>query len=663
MDMTSQGTGVSRRRFVRTTARVALAAGGAPVRAQQRQRAADRLSSTSATLEKISANLFRVQDTCNVYLIRDGARALLIDFGAGKILDYLPQLGVTQVDCILHTHFHRDQCQGDHLAVGRGIPIAVPAYEHHLFTDVENFWRNRRVFHEGYATRNDYNSLTASIPFASKLQDYQKFSWRGRDLFILPTPGHTLGSVTILAEVDGKRVAFSGDLMHSPGKVLTLHDLQFHYGEYDGVDFTAFSLAALQEQRPELLCPSHGAPLANPGTAIRETTAQLAEYYRLATGLLSGTSRNPTVDNAPFAVSPHLVSSSGTSSRFYTIISNSGKAFLVDYGFPSGDFSRAFVQATAVNDRCRFVEHNINALKSRFGVKTIDVAMATHTNDDHDCGFPYLKRHYGTKVWCLESMVEILQNPWGERSGSLLAESIQVDRSFRHGETFRWEEFEFTITHNPGHCEHQMALFVTIDGQRIGFTGDNYLSPTKPGGAMRIRPVFLDQTYSNSYQKAIRTLSEQRPDLIAPGHGNPFPLTEQMLLATITGIDQQAEFYKKLIADPDCDFGMDASWVRIYPYQIVIAAGGSVSAEIRVRNYRPTPMRMGVAFVLPAGWRTEPELLHFEAPARGTASRQFRLFAARGGVKSAPRLAIAADVTADGKHLGQIAEAVVNIES
>jgi len=200
----------------------------------------------------------------------------------------------------------------------------------------------------------------------------------------------------------------------------------------------------------------------------------------------------------------------------------------------------------------------------------------------------------------------------------------------------------------------------------VAFTGDNFTitsgNPT-PDGSLRIRPVVLNQFVSDSYQKAIRTLIKHRPDLIAPGHGRPIPATEQMLLATQSRIDKRAAFYRKLIADPDCDFGLDATWVKIYPYQMVIAAGDSAPAQVRVHNYRATPMRMEVVLVLPSGWRTEPEVLRFEAPPKGTVSCPFRLYTARGGAVLTPRLAITAEVTADGKHLGQIAEAVVNLSA
>ena len=96
-------------------------------------------------ITKLSDNLFLFCDTCNVYVIRDGDRGLLIDSGSGNILDNLDQLGISQIDWVLHTHHHRDQCWGDHRLVERGAKIAAPEFEHYLFTEAERFWQNRRI--------------------------------------------------------------------------------------------------------------------------------------------------------------------------------------------------------------------------------------------------------------------------------------------------------------------------------------------------------------------------------------------------------------------------------------------------------------------------------------------------------------------------------------
>jgi len=298
---------------------------------------------------KLSDNLFLFTDTCNVYVVRDGSRCVLIDFGSGKVLDHLSALGITQVDWILHTHHHRDQCQGDHKAAERNIQIAVPAHERHLFADAENFWRNRRVYHL-YYVRNDFNTVTENIPVARGLADYSTFRCQKTDFFVLPTPGHTLGSITLLASIDGKKTAFSGDLMYAPGKIQNLYDTQVNYGGAEGIDLGIYSLARLREQKAALLCPSHGEPIPDPDSGMAETIRRLTDYFRFQTG------NAPSEENRAYAVSPHLVCHFQTTSSFYAIISNSGKAMFIDYGSASSLHFGNFERATPATDRIRFVE-------------------------------------------------------------------------------------------------------------------------------------------------------------------------------------------------------------------------------------------------------------------------------------------------------------------
>ena len=82
----------------------------------------------------VAPNVFVWLDTCNVYVIKDGASAILIDIGDGLVLDALSQIGVTTVEWVLYTHHHREQCQGHpklagHAVASRGGKIAVPAHE------------------------------------------------------------------------------------------------------------------------------------------------------------------------------------------------------------------------------------------------------------------------------------------------------------------------------------------------------------------------------------------------------------------------------------------------------------------------------------------------------------------------------------------------------
>lgn len=167
-------SGSTRRNFLQKVG----ALGVLPLAGQEQGRRATRYRQVQFAAPKrfhqLSENLWLFEDTCNVYVVRDGEHCVLIDFGSGQVLEVLSQIGVKRVDWIFHTHYHRDQCQGDWKAVEQGIPIAVPAHERHLFEDVENFWRNRRIFHL-YYVRNDIYTLTESVPVARGLEDYSSF--------------------------------------------------------------------------------------------------------------------------------------------------------------------------------------------------------------------------------------------------------------------------------------------------------------------------------------------------------------------------------------------------------------------------------------------------------------------------------------------------------
>jgi glyoxylase-like metal-dependent hydrolase (beta-lactamase superfamily II) len=647
----------TRRGFLTSAGAAAAAAPASATPAEQPAKRGHRRTGfgPSGKPRKISDNLYVFEDTCNVYMIRDGANGVLIDFGSGKILDHLRDLGVSKVDWILHTHHHRDQCQGDWKAAERRIPIAVPAHEMHLFADAQNFWRNRRVFHL-YYVRNDFNTITENIAVAKRLPDYSTFRWNKIDFYVLPTPGHTLGSITLIATIDGKRVAFSGGLMYAPGKIQNLYDTQINYGGAEGVDLGIYSLSRLREQKPELLCPSHGQPLPDPEAGMGETIRKLTEYCRFQAG-------EPSEFNRPYAVSPHLVAHYQTTSSFYAIVSDSGKAMFIDYGSASGTHFSNFERATAVDDRIRFVEHNIDELKRNYGLKSIDVAMPSHMHDDHINGFPHLIRHYGTKIWCYENMVDVYENPRGYNLGCILGELFKVARAFRNGEKFRWEEFEFEVAHNPGHTEYQMALYVGIDGKRVAFTGDAFFLPNpRNDGTMRHNLIFRNHVENDSHVKSILTLVEHEPNLICPGHGRPFPVDRSILLATQEKMKRQQQLFIGLLPEGETNFGMDPSWVSIYPYQIVAAPGERQRLEVRVQNYKPAPMKMEVALVAPSEWRIEPDVLKFEVPANGKAARPVEITIPKGWAAPGPRFAIAADVMCGGNYLGEITEAVVEMK-
>src|SRR5690242_14151967 len=97
-------------------------------------------------MQTLAENLFLFGDTCNVYILRAGKTAVLVDFGSGDVLDHLDELGIERVAAILITHHHRDQGQGLPRAAAAGIPVYVPHTEQDLFHSVDAHWQAREVY-------------------------------------------------------------------------------------------------------------------------------------------------------------------------------------------------------------------------------------------------------------------------------------------------------------------------------------------------------------------------------------------------------------------------------------------------------------------------------------------------------------------------------------
>ena len=79
-------------------------------------------------LHPITSLLCRYGDTCKVYVLTDGAWALLIDYGDSDVCSVIGELGVRQIDRALFAYYHRDQCFGaaDFAATG-ACPMAFQA--------------------------------------------------------------------------------------------------------------------------------------------------------------------------------------------------------------------------------------------------------------------------------------------------------------------------------------------------------------------------------------------------------------------------------------------------------------------------------------------------------------------------------------------------------
>jgi len=95
-------------------------------------------------------------------------------------------------------------------------------------------------------------TLPRNLPTDVGLSDGDIFDWEGIQLRVIHTPAHTEGSISLLAEIGGRRVLFCGDIIHSPGKILNFYDLQWEYCHTVGLKSAIQTFRRLMEEDIEI---------------------------------------------------------------------------------------------------------------------------------------------------------------------------------------------------------------------------------------------------------------------------------------------------------------------------------------------------------------------------------------------------------------------------
>lgn len=617
-------------------------------------------------LREITQDVFLFEDTCNVYVIKHRDSAILIDFGRGDVLHHLPSIGVGRVDWILHTHHHREQCQGDAIANRLGIPIAVPKQEAGLFKDVEHYWNN--LFQkEGHVLGAPFvRPLRASIAVARELSEGDVIPLGALSITALETPGNSQGSISFQLNENHQSIIFSGDLFMDDGRLINLYDSEWDYGYCGGLKATVQSCEKLAVLSPDLLLPSHGNPIASAGQACHAMAARLTElterdYLRDWTNSTdeifeSSVETTPSIIDEVDVVSPHLLRWKGTFGSLYIILNDEGSALMVDAG----------IILYQDRNREQFFRTRLDQLMRHYGLHTIEAMMLTHYHGDHLDIYPCLQRDYGTKLWCFENMVEVIEYPERFNLMALLPSygtdyRLTVDRIVHDGESVDWGNYRFTFFHLPGQTYYAMGISCTIDGVDTVFTGDNIFYSESGSGhdafAMRNKAILEE-----GYLKCAETLRRLKPDRLLGGHtvliGAPQPQIERYYQWAL-------RFRESLTQFSPCEsyeWLIDPYWAEIYPFQLWVQAGNtSPQLSVKLRNHNRNRTVMSGVLCGPDGWGFEPASFTVEIDPK--CERQIDFSVHLPASQAAGRYPVTIDLTLDGSQLGELFEAVVDIRA
>ena len=590
-------------------------------------------------LEAISPNLWCHTGTCRSYILRRDDSAVLIDFGDGEVLSALAELGIRRVSDILITHHHRDQCQGLPAHLPAGARVWVPETEAELFTrqGLSSMARARWI---NYDMRQSRFSLLQPLEAVEILPDYAALVLNGFEIEVLPTPGHTVGSLTLLVRIDGRRVAFCGDLIAGPGKIWSLAAAQWTYNGAEGLPLTAASLRSLIDHDPDLLLPSHGECMSQPREAAAETIRRLTQ-------LIANRKQNPRLVpflNQPFrALSPHLLFNQSSEANSYVLLSEFGAALLVDFGY---DFICGQAPGADRSARRPWL-YSLPYLKRDWGVQRVEVALPTHYHDDHVAGLNLLRRVEGTQVWAAHNFAPILQNPGAYDLPCLWPEPIPVDRTLPLGEEIHWREYTFTLYPLPGHTRYAAAVFIEVDGMRVLFSGDQF----RESDNLLWNYTYQSRVRPMDFAECARLFAELRPDLILSGHDEPFEPEAGYFEQLSASAHHLSGLQSALLPVEGGAEGVEAS---LQPYQARFTAGQPLVVALVIENPAGAALQVQASLALPQGWRAVPACFQGQVPALGRTDFSLMLYPPASSPPCAARAA--ADLTVNGQRLGQVCD-------
>jgi hydroxyacylglutathione hydrolase len=144
-----------------------------------------------------------------------GEKVCLIDTGvsgtSSSLQDYLKKLGRSpkEISMVLLTHAHPDHIGGC-LAIKKISSASFAAHpaDKPWIEDVEKQVRERPIF-------NFFELVEGSVPVDRDLKEGEIFWDKGRNLTVLETPGHSLGSISFYLEEEG--ALFVGDAVPAAG--------------------------------------------------------------------------------------------------------------------------------------------------------------------------------------------------------------------------------------------------------------------------------------------------------------------------------------------------------------------------------------------------------------------------------------------------------------
>lgn len=592
-------------------------------------------------------------DAINVGILRDGNKALLVDFGDGSIHKTLGKNEIDKIETVLFTHHHRDQASGIMDISDEGTKIGVPIDEQPLFDDVEKYWNDPQNRWHLYNVHPHSLTLAESIEVTDIYQEGDVIEWGNARISVLGTPGHTDGSVSYIVDVDGEKFAFCGDLIYNIGQIWELYSLQKgndvvsdYHGFLGSREQLISSLLKLRDLDPYMLIPSHGLPMNFPEESIDMLLERLDICYdkyvaisalrhyfpQMFTEFEGKDGHMPIREGKP---APEFLRHYGTS---WLIISETKEAFVMDCGNPN-------------------VVEQVQKLTDSGEIAAVSGLWITHYHDDHVDAVPQFQEQFGCPIYADNSVAEVVQNPKGFRMPCISPIQINVDNCTSDGESWTWNEFKMTGYHFPGQTYYHGGLLVEGHDTKMFFAGDSF---TMSG---------IDDYCSGNrnwlgkdvgFDRCLKLMQELKPTHIFNCHVDvAFDFTDEEIRFMRQNLAMRERIYGKLFPWDSPNYGMDEYWIRCDPYEQDVKPGEKVKLNVIITNHSESECGAICQPILPKSWNVEAKSKRPKIPGKSEKKIEMSFQVPEDAQKK--RTVIPVDITYNSCPLGQFREAILNI--
>jgi hypothetical protein len=239
----------------------------------------------------------------------------------------------------------------------------------------------------------------------------------------------------------------------------------------------------------------------------------------------------------------------------------------------------------------------------------------------------------------------------------LLPQGLPVERTVERGQAFEWRGTRIFVEQHPGQTLYHHLIWFEADGKKFLATGDN-ISGLSFSEDRDFIYSFIpkNRTPVSSYGEMPLQLLQHSPDVLLTGHGGAVLFDRAKALRWRNWMDEWQSIWNQILDQSSPDKGMDPQWIEFYPFKTRVRPRETVDFEIRITNHDRQKKSCLLQFRSLPGVGLDPEKVSLEVAADGISRVRLKaVFPERFSTHSLP---ILADVTWDGRPLGEIAEAI-----